>query len=158
MRAGRKKRRSLSPTVQEVCEDCKSGRARESQAWNRVPGMERLGGGSGVPRLRTFCGGQARVRREVTTKASGCFCARLAKAARLTTAVRAASAISARQSDSDQPMRRNQRVLNAPRYSTTSSAAACRASGTVRPTACAVPRHRYAPGQFSARSHFNVLG
>jgi len=67
--------------------------------------MERSGGGSGVPRLRTFCGGQARVRAgKLPLKYLAIFVRGVRRP-------RAASAISARQSDSDQPMRRNQRVL-----------------------------------------------
>lgn len=90
------------------------------------------------------------------------FCARLAKAARLTAAVRAASAISALRPIATKLVRRNEltrradRVLTS-RYSTTSSAAACSVNRPVKPTACAVPLHRYAPEQFPARSQFNVL-
>src|SRR5262249_44438090 len=84
---------------------CKSGVARKSQPWNRVPGMERLGGGSGVPRLRTSCGGQARGRAgEVPLKYLAIFLRGGRRA-------RAASAISARRAVSDPPVRRGQRGL-----------------------------------------------
>jgi len=116
LRAGRKKRRSVSPTVQEVCEDCKSGRARKSQPRNRVPEMKPPGGGSGVPRSRTFCGGQARARAgRLRPKHLAIFVRGWRRSARLTTAVRSASAISALRPIATKLVRRDELTQRADR-------------------------------------------
>src|SRR5262249_51549569 len=112
---GTKKRRSLSPTFQEVCENCKSGRARESPPRNRVPGWNRPAVVVECRACALSAAGKPEFGRGSYHRSICPFLCDACAGRAVTTAVRAASAISALRPIATKLVRRNELTRRADR-------------------------------------------